>query len=106
MKQLNTRRVFSQIARRCTIVLLALCPNLALSETIKVPVGQQGQSQQINKPALGMTMESVKTQFGRPVTQSPARGEPPITRWEYNNFVVYFESDVVIHSVTKHQASD
>jgi hypothetical protein len=26
-------------------------------------------------------------------------GKPPISRWEYPGFIVYFESDHVIHSV-------
>jgi hypothetical protein len=29
-------------------------------------------------------------------------GEPPITRWDYDKFVVVFEYNRVIHSVTKH----
>ena len=30
-----------------------------------------------------------------------AVGEPPITRWEYRNMIVYFEYDRVIHAVMK-----
>ena len=29
--------------------------------------------------------------------------QPPITRWDYPSFSVYFEHDKVIHAVAKHQ---
>jgi hypothetical protein len=50
-------------------------------------------------PARGMTMTQVESKFGDPVTKVPAVGKPPISRWEYSGFVVYFEHDHVIHSV-------
>jgi hypothetical protein len=50
-------------------------------------------------PARGMTMSQVASKFGTPVTKVPAVGNPPISRWEYPGFVVYFERDHVIHSV-------
>ena len=50
-------------------------------------------------PARGMTMSQVASKFGSPVTKVPAVGNPPISRWEYQGFVVYFERDHVIHSV-------
>ena len=30
-----------------------------------------------------------------------AVGNPPITRWEYPSFVVFFENNIVLHSVVK-----
>ena len=50
-------------------------------------------------PARGMTMDQVASKFGAPVTKVPAVGKPPISRWEYPGFVVYFEGEHVIHSV-------
>ncbi|MGA2398296.1 MAG: hypothetical protein ABSG30_09585 [Steroidobacteraceae bacterium] len=50
-------------------------------------------------PARGMTMAQVASKFGDPVTKVPAVGNPPISRWEYPGFVVYFERDHVIHAV-------
>jgi outer membrane protein assembly factor BamE (lipoprotein component of BamABCDE complex) len=50
-------------------------------------------------PPRGMTMSQVASKFGSPVTKVPAVGNPPISRWEYPGFVVYFERDHVIHSV-------
>ena len=50
-------------------------------------------------PGRGMTMTQVSAKFGAPVSKVPAVGKPPISRWEYPGFVVYFEHDHVIHSV-------
>lgn len=75
----------------------------AIAETIKIPVGQQKAAQHIAKPQMGLSMEQVEAKFGDPRKRNPAKGEPPITRWEYEQFVVYFESNTVIHSVIRHK---
>jgi hypothetical protein len=50
-------------------------------------------------PARGMSMAQVASKFGDPLTKVAAVGTPPISRWEYSGFVVYFERDHVIHAV-------
>jgi hypothetical protein len=55
-------------------------------------------------PARGMTMDQVAGKFGTPTTKSAAVGKPPITRWEYPGFVVYFEYEHVIHAVAMDSA--
>jgi len=50
-------------------------------------------------PTRGMTMNQVASKFGAPSNKVPAVGKPPISRWDYPGFVVYFERDYVIHSV-------
>ncbi len=50
-------------------------------------------------PNRGMTMEQVKQSFGNPAKIISAVGHPPITRWRYDGFVVYFESTHVIHAL-------
>lgn len=57
-----------------------------------------GASQQA-MPARGMSMDKVEAQFGSPSERLPAVGEPPITRWKYPGFEVYFEHQLVIHTV-------
>lgn len=53
------------------------------------------------RPGRGMTMVRVENRFGTPrVKQSPV-GDPPISRWDYGDFVVFFEYDRVLHSVEK-----
>jgi hypothetical protein len=73
-------------------------------DVIKVPVGQQADSNQhMQRPTIGMNQEQVEKQFGAPLSKKTPTGTPPITRWEYDMFVVYFESNIVIHSVIKTQ---
>ena len=52
-----------------------------------------------NRPARGTSMDKVEATFGAPTRRVPAVGEPPITRWEYPGFVVYFEHQHVVHTV-------
>ena len=52
-----------------------------------------------NRPARGMSMEKVEATYGAPTNRVPAIGQPPITRWEYPTFVVFFENQLVIHAV-------
>ena len=51
-------------------------------------------------PTNPMTMDKVRDAYGSPRLERPAVGEPPITRWEYDGYTVYFEHQLVITSVT------
>ena len=86
---------------RYRILLLAavLASGLAGAETIAVDSGIAIKESDVPTPARGMTMDQVATKFGAPVTKVPAVGKPPISRWEYPGFNVYFEANHVIHSV-------
>ena len=69
------------------------------AETVVVDDGLAVKQSDVATPGRGMTMTQVSLKFGAPVTKVPAVGNPPISRWEYPGFVVYFEYDHVIHSV-------
>jgi hypothetical protein len=71
----------------------------ARAETIATESGIAVKETDVATPTRGMTMEQVTAKFGAPVSKVPAVGSPPISRWEYAGFVVYFEHDHVIHSV-------
>ena len=95
-----------------TAVRILLCANLAYclhaapvtAETVRIPVGEQSAGVMIDKPSLGMSKAMVEKHFGAPRERMAPRGQPPISRWVYDNFVVYFEFDTVIHSVARHQS--
>ncbi len=57
------------------------------------------------RPSSGMTADSVESKFGAPEAKVAPVGDPPITRWEYKDFVVFFEYDRVIHTVVKRHTS-
>jgi hypothetical protein len=69
------------------------------AETVAVGNGIAVKESNLATPTRGMTMDQVSSKFGAPVTKIPAVGTPPISRWEYPGFIVYFEADHVIHSV-------
>ena len=55
-------------------------------------------------PTRGMLMGAVEANYGAPLSKDAAVGgdsavHPPITRWRYADFSVYFEHDHVISSV-------
>jgi len=50
-------------------------------------------------PGRGASMAQVEKHFGAPLEKRAPVGNPPITRWIYSNYTVYFEYEYVIHSV-------
>ena len=92
-----------------TRILTALLCGCALAssagaETIVVNDEVQVRDSQLQRPSRGVTMDEVEKRFGAPVTRHPAVGgssehQPPITRWDYSGFSVFFERDRVIDSV-------
>jgi hypothetical protein len=78
--------------------LTGLCGSSSAA-TVAVDNGIAVEQTDVVTPTRGMTMDQVAAKFGAPVTKIPAVGKPPISRWEYPNFIVYFEAEHVIHSV-------
>lgn len=76
-----------------------LAGRCVMAETIATGNGIAVKDSDIATPSRGMTMDEVANRFGAPSAKVPAVGKPPISRWEYAGFVVYFEGDHVIHSV-------
>ncbi len=57
------------------------------------------QSERMNLPANGMSSGDVRAKFGEPVNKLAAVGDPPITRWNYDGWSVYFEYELVLFTV-------
>ncbi|MCO6411169.1 MAG: hypothetical protein J5I92_00335 [Thiogranum sp.] len=76
-------------------------PGAAFADTLVVESVQSAPS--IARPAHGMTMDQVEQRFGAPSERLGPVGEPPISHWVYDDFVVYFENRHVIHSVVPHR---
>lgn len=62
------------------------------------------QEKGMNLPARGLSMSQVEQRYGAPQRKLAPRGgdsrlHPVINRWEYSNFIVYFQGSHVIHSV-------
>jgi len=54
-----------------------------------------------NLPARGQSQTRVLRQFGEPSSRVAAVGDPPISRWNYPSFIVYFEYSHVITTVAE-----
>ena len=50
-------------------------------------------------PGRGLSMTDVERGFGQPGEVLTPVGAPPITRWIYEGFTVYFDHSHVIHTV-------
>lgn len=59
------------------------------------------QSATADRPTKGQNMAQVEARYGSPQEIIPAIGQPPITRWVYDGFTVYFEDSTVLHAVAK-----
>jgi hypothetical protein len=91
---------------RIIFALLCGCAlaSAAVAETIVVDDQVQVRESQLERPKRGVSMDQVEKRFGAPVTRHATVGgssqqQPPITRWDYNGFSVFFERDRVIDSV-------
>ncbi len=80
------------------LLLLALsAATPALAETLSTETGNPAASG--GQPNRGSTMAAVQGRFGEPTQRHATIGNPPITRWDYPQFSVYFEHDRVLHAV-------
>jgi hypothetical protein len=50
-------------------------------------------------PSRGISMDAVLGEFGEPDERYESVGEPPITEWAYASFRVYFEHEIVLHTI-------
>ena len=86
----------------CITLLAALAAaGVARADSLIIEGLDQAQASAGERPARGMSMDKVAAKWGAPATKDAAVGQPPITRWEYQDFVVFFEYDHVIHAVTR-----
>ena len=86
-------------------MVVILVPTAALADSLVIPdIANQPGTVPDNtpRPARAMSMEQVREQFGSPREVLGPVGNPPITRWVYDNYTVYFERDIVLDSVIHH----
>ena len=94
---MQNRRIF--IALTSALVYGLGVASVTMADTIVVDDQVQVRDSGVDKPKRGITMSQVEAKFGAPTTKHDAVGAPPITRWDYPNFSVFFHRDRVIHAV-------
>jgi hypothetical protein len=87
-------------------LLLTAAPAMAEGDTLLVERVQSEAG--VTLPARGRSMSQIEATFGAPSAKhAPVAGpnnhraNPPITRWDYPNFSVYFENSHVIDAVLR-----
>lgn len=105
MKRIATSLIAATLALAATPLLFSAPVH---AESLRVKVQKE---QRMNLPTRGMTMAQVKSRYGAPIKELPTRGgsskfQPPIHRWEYAKYIVYFEYSHVIHSVLRTPGPD
>lgn len=80
------------------VVLAALIFTPVNAQTLATKVASSNQQSTVT-PKNGQKKENVASMFGEPKQKIAAVGEPPISKWVYQDFTVYFENDTVLHAV-------
>lgn len=94
---------------RSTLLALAiLLPTLPAAQADVLEMATPSPDSPVSKPAKGSTMKAVLRDFGAPTTKrAPVGGgskhQPPITRWDYPGFSVFFENNHVVDAVVPSQ---
>lgn len=57
------------------------------------------QVERMDLPKNGQTKQAIEARFGSPANKQGAVGDPPISRWDFDQYSVYFEYDLVLYSV-------
>jgi hypothetical protein len=81
---------------------LAGAPSFAQNLQMAEPPVAQARAE---LPSRGTSMAQVEARFGAPAERYAAVGQPPITRWVYPTFVVFFEYQHVVHAVARRTAA-
>ncbi|MEJ2402754.1 MAG: hypothetical protein P8171_00470 [Candidatus Thiodiazotropha sp.] len=83
-------------------LLLSLSAQVATAEVLLMdsidayPINSE---EGVSRPTRSMTMKQVEKRFGQPITAHPSVGDPPITRWDYPDYSVFFEYNHVLTAV-------
>lgn len=77
--------------------MLALMSQVVSADVLIINEVRQVESMDL--PKNGQNKATVEAKFGAPLKKKPAVGDPPISSWEYKQFSVYFEYDLVLFTV-------
>ncbi len=94
------RKAFpSRILPTIALLFSVAIPVAAGADTLLVEGLDQAATDASSRPQRGMNMAAVEANWGTPQRKRAAVGDPPIARWDYPAFTVYFEYSRVLHAV-------
>ena len=85
--------------RYLILALAILIPVSLQADVLKMPGGEPQVITKSTVPARGMTQNEVLQRYGEPSSRKAAVGQPPISRWNYPGYSVFFEYNIVLHTV-------
>lgn len=85
------------LTRGFLLSLLVACSAGATADVLLIE--QVRQAGRMEVPGNGLSMSEVEARYGTPQDKRAAVGEPPISRWVYDRWSVYFEYDRVLYTV-------
>jgi hypothetical protein len=91
----------TMLRKSLPVLLFAAAIAVAEADTLLIEGVQQAEATRSERPSAGLTKAEVEARFGAPTRMVAAVGDPPISRWEYASFIVYFEFERVIHAVPR-----
>jgi hypothetical protein len=83
-------RILAALLAGCAVAGAAHADTVVSNDQVQV------RDSQVARPQRGITMAEVEKRYGEPVKRYPTVGAPPITRWDYAQFAVVFEGNLVI----------
>ncbi|MEJ1296527.1 MAG: hypothetical protein RPU64_15040 [Candidatus Sedimenticola sp. (ex Thyasira tokunagai)] len=84
------------------LLAAALLPSLSVADVLlldAIAENPVNSAEGLQRPSNGQSMDQVRKRYGDPKQEMPWIGDPPISRWIYDDFTVYFEHEYVINSV-------
>jgi hypothetical protein len=93
-----TRMVLALVWSMLAVGGLGLIPGGSASADVLL-IEEVRQSERMDLPTNGMNQAEARARWGDPATPHAAVGDPPITRWDYDGWSVYFEYDLVLFTV-------
>ena len=86
-----------------SLALLAVTASPLSADTLSLYTAIAPDGRQIEMPKRGYSMAMVESRFGQPQQKLAAVGDPPIIRWIYPGYTVYFEGEYVIQPVPRRE---
>lgn len=99
MKNPNATLITTRLVAISLALGMAWTASTVHAETLVIPLGHQATDRVQQMPQRGLLKNAVAQRYGEPARRHAPVGQPPITRWDYADFSVYFEYDHVIDSV-------
>ncbi|GAB4180822.1 MAG: hypothetical protein Tsb002_00130 [Wenzhouxiangellaceae bacterium] len=92
MSHLKNKTFRAALLVLCWVITMPALADVLLIEGVDAAATRQ-------LPQTGQSKTQVRDLWGPPAEEFAAVGQPPITRWVYADFSVFFEYDHVITSV-------